>query len=407
MPSYRYIAVNAEGKKQKGSLVADSVRDARQKLQARDQFILELNETASQHFAGDLVSVIRRPSAISSRERTLITRQLATMLGSGVSVDDALRSIAAQSTRNNVNDVLTSVLDQVVEGKKLSEAMAEQPVSFDGLYVAMVAAGELSGDLAPILERIADYGEKTEHIRSRVNAALIYPAVLATVAFGVLAILVYFVVPRIARQFESFETELPLLTKIVINVSSFFANYGGFFVIALVLLVVGSRFYLSNPSRRKSWHARFLRLPFIGRYLQTFASARFARTFGTLLDGGSPALEAIKASKETQSNLLIRDQVDRLYDDVFKGRPLGTAFRDASSFSPMLIYMVTMGEKTGKLSALLLRSADYLEQEVDVATQGFLSLLEPIIVIVMGLLVGFIVMAIMLPIMQLNTLILN
>lgn len=407
MPSYRYIAVNAEGKKQKGSLVADSIRDARQKLQARDQFILELNETASQHFAGDLVSVIRRPSAISSRERTLITRQLATMLGSGVSVDDALRSIAAQSTRNNVNDVLTSVLDQVVEGKKLSEAMAEQPVSFDGLYVAMVAAGELSGDLAPILERIADYGEKTEHIRSRVNAALIYPAVLATVAFGVLAILVYFVVPRIARQFESFETELPLLTKIVINVSSFFANYGGFFVIALVLLVVGSRFYLSNPSRRKSWHARFLRLPFIGRYLQTFASARFARTFGTLLDGGSPALEAIKASKETQSNLLIRDQVDRLYDDVFKGRPLGTAFRDASSFSPMLIYMVTMGEKTGKLSALLLRSADYLEQEVDVATQGFLSLLEPIIVIVMGLLVGFIVMAIMLPIMQLNTLILN
>lgn len=407
MPSYRYIAVNAEGKKQKGSLVADSVRDARQKLQARDQFILELNETASQHFAGDLVSVIRRPSAISSRERTLITRQLATMLGSGVSVDDALRSIAAQSTRNNVNDVLTSVLDQVVEGKKLSEAMAEQPASFDGLYVAMVAAGELSGDLAPILERIADYGEKTEHIRSRVNAALIYPAVLATVAFGVLAILVYFVVPRIARQFESFETELPLLTKIVINVSSFFANYGGFFVIALVLLVVGSRFYLSNPSRRKSWHARFLRLPFIGRYLQTFASARFARTFGTLLDGGSPALEAIKASKETQSNLLIRDQVDRLYDDVFKGRPLGTAFRDASSFSPMLIYMVTMGEKTGKLSALLLRSADYLEQEVDVATQGFLSLLEPIIVIVMGLLVGFIVMAIMLPIMQLNTLILN
>lgn len=407
MPSYRYIAVNAEGKKQKGSLVADSIRDARQKLQARDQFILELTETANQHFAGDLVSVIRRPSAISSRERTLITRQLATMLGSGVSVDDALRSIAAQSTRNNVNDVLTSVLDQVVEGKKLSEAMAEQPVSFDGLYVAMVAAGELSGDLAPILERIADYGEKTEHIRSRVNAALIYPAVLATVAFGVLAILVYFVVPRIARQFESFETELPLLTKIVINVSSFFANYGGFFVIALVLLVVGSRVYLSNPSRRKSWHARFLRLPFIGRYLQTFASARFARTFGTLLDGGSPALEAIKASKETQSNLLIRDQVDRLYDDVFKGRPLGTAFRDASSFSPMLIYMVTMGEKTGKLSALLLRSADYLEQEVDVATQGFLSLLEPIIVIVMGLLVGFIVMAIMLPIMQLNTLILN
>lgn len=407
MPSFRYIAVSPEGKKQKGSLVADSVRDARQKLQARDQFILELTETANQHLAGDLVSIIRRPSAISSRERTLITRQLATMLGSGVSVDDALRSIAAQSTRNNVNDVLTSVLDQVVEGKKLSEAMAEQPVSFDGLYVAMVAAGELSGDLAPILERIADYGEKTEHIRSRVNAALIYPTVLATVAFGVLAILVYFVVPRIARQFESFETELPLLTKIVINVSSFFANYGGFFVIALVLLVVGSRFYLSNQSRRKSWHARFLRLPFIGRYLQTFASARFARTFGTLLDGGSPALEAIKASKETQSNLLIREQVDRLYDDVFKGRPLGTAFRDASSFSPMLIYMVTMGEKTGKLSALLLRSADYLEQEVDVATQGFLSLLEPIIVIVMGLLVGFIVMAIMLPIMQLNTLILN
>lgn len=407
MPSYRYIAVTAEGKKQKGILLAESSRDARQNLQARSLFPLELSEATAPALASRFGNFFDRTPAISSRDRALVTRQLATMLGSGVSIDDALRSIAAQSTKAAVKDVLTNVMGHVIEGRKLSEAMASQPASFDTLYVAMVSAGEMSGDLAAILERIADYAEKTEHIRSRVKAALVYPAVLATVALGVLALLVYVVVPRIAQQFESFETQLPLPTRLVIGVSDFFATYGGFVVIAAVLAVVGARMWLANPARKLSMHRRLLTLPFIGRYMQTFASARFARTLGTLIDGGSPALEAIKAARETQGNSHLRGQVDRIYDDVFKGRPLGTAFRDATAFAPLLIYMVAMGEKTGALSTLLMRSADYLEQEVDIATQGLLSLLEPLIVIIMGLMVGFIVMAIMLPIMQLNTLILN
>lgn len=407
MPSFRYIAVSAEGKKQKGVLLAESVRDARQNLQARALFPLELSEANGPALGSHFGSFVNRAPAISSRDRALVTRQLATMLGSGVSIDDALRSIAAQSTKAVVKDVLTNVMGHVIEGRKLSEAMAAQPASFDPLYVAMVSAGEMSGDLAAILERIADYAEKTEHVRSRVKAALVYPAVLATVALGVLALLVYVVVPRIAQQFESFETQLPLPTRLVIGVSEFFATYGGFVVIALVLAVIGTRVFLANPARRLSLHRGLLGLPFIGRYMQTFASARFARTLGTLIDGGSPALEAIKAARETQGNMHLRTQVDRIYDDVFKGRPLGTAFRDATAFAPLLIYMVAMGEKTGALSTLLMRAADYLEQEVDIATQGFLSLLEPLIVIIMGLMVGFIVMAIMLPIMQLNTLILN
>jgi general secretion pathway protein F len=271
----------------------------------------------------------------------------------------------------------------------------------------MIAAGEMSGDLAAILDRIADYAEKTEHVRGRVKAALVYPAVLATVALGVLALLVYVVVPRIAQQFDSFETQLPLPTRIVIGISEFFATYGGFVVVAIVLGVFLLRRYMANPGRRLKLHDSLLALPFIGRFIQTFASARFARTLGTLIDGGSSALDAIRAARETQSNLRLRAHVDTIYDDVFKGRPLGTAFRDAKAFSPLLIYMVGLGEKTGALATLLLRSADYLEQEVDIATQGFLSLLEPLVVIIMGLLVGFIVMAIMLPIMQLNTLILN
>lgn len=407
MPSYRYIAVTADGKQEKGVMLAESTRDARQNLQARQLFPLELSEARGGNVAGRFGSLFDRPPHINSRDRALITRQLATMLGSGVSIDDALRSIAAQSTKPAIKDVLTNVMGHVVEGRKLSEAMATQPASFDTLYVAMVAAGEMSGDLAAILERIADYAEKTEHVRSRVKAALVYPAVLTTVAIGVLALLIYLVVPRIAKQFDSFEAELPLLTRGVIGLSEFLSTYGGFVVIAIVLIIIGTRSYLAGQTRRLNWHTRMLRLPFIGRYMQTFASARFARTLGTLIDGGSPALEAIKASRETQGNLLLRAQVDRLYDDVFKGRPLGTAFRDATAFSPLLIYMVGMGEKTGALSTLLMRSADYLEQEVDIATQGFLSLLEPLIVIIMGLMVGFIVMAIMLPIMQLNTLILN
>ena len=407
MPSYRYTAVTADGKKQKGVMLAESARDARQNLQARALFPLELSEAAGGMLGNGLSGFFSRAASISSRDRALVTRQLATMLGAGVSIDDALRSIAAQSAKAKVKDVLTHVMGHVMEGRKLSEAMASQQGSFDTLYVAMVAAGEMSGDLAAILERIADYAEKTEHVRGRVKAALVYPAVLATVALGVLALLVYVVVPRIAQQFESFEAALPLPTRLVIGVSEFFATYGGLVLIGLGLVFLGTRYLLANPARKLALHTQLLRLPFIGRTMQTFASARFARTLGTLIDGGSPALEAIKASRETQGNLLLRHQVDRIYDDVFKGRPLGTAFRDATAFAPLLIYMVAMGEKTGALATLLMRAADYLEQEVDTATQGFLSLLEPLIVIIMGLMVGFIVMAIMLPIMQLNTLILN
>ena len=407
MPSFRYLAVTAQGKKEKGVLLAESLREARQNLQARSLYPIELNEAASRFSTPQLRALFGSRRAISARDRALVTRQLATMLQAGVSLDDALRSIAAQTAKPLVKDVLTTVMGQVLEGRKLSEAMSAEPSSFDTLYVAMIAAGEMSGDLAAILDRIADYAEKTEHVRGRVKAALVYPAVLATVALGVLALLVYVVVPRIAQQFDSFETQLPLPTRIVIGISEFFATYGGFVVVAIVLGVFLLRRYMANPGRRLKLHDSLLALPFIGRFIQTFASARFARTLGTLIDGGSSALDAIRAARETQSNLRLRAYVDTIYDDVFKGRPLGTAFRDAKAFSPLLIYMVGLGEKTGALATLLLRSADYLEQEVDIATQGFLSLLEPLVVIIMGLLVGFIVMAIMLPIMQLNTLILN
>ena len=408
MPAYQYVAVDEKGKTRKGVIAADSLGDARRNLQGQSLFPLNLDETeAKQAKTGKGFTLPRRKHAIATRDLALVTRQLATMIGAGIAVDEALQSIAMQNAKPVIRDVLTNVCAHVVEGRKLSDAMRREPNSFDRLYVAMIAAGEASGDLAEILDRVATYAEKTQEVRDRVRAALVYPAVLATVALGVLVLLITVVVPKIAGQFDTFQTELPLPTRIVVGLSDLLVAYGPL----VALLIVGSVIFLRRRLRRDETRlkldTRLLRLPLLGGFLQTVASARLARTLGTLVEGGSPVLEALNAARETQSNRKLRNAVDAVYSDVYEGRSLAAAFRAGDAFSPLLVYMIGMGEKSGSLALLLMKTADYLEQEIDGWTQSLLNLLEPIIVVIMGLVVGFIVMAIMLPIMQLNSLILN
>ena len=408
MPAYQYVAVDEKGKTRKGVIAAESLGDARRNLQGQALFPLNLNETkAAEKSDLSLPLLSRRKAVIGTRDLALVTRQMATMIGAGISVDETLQSIVMQSNKPAIREVLTNVRSQVVEGRRLSEAMRREPASFGALYVAMIAAGEASGDLAEILDRVANYGEKTQAVRDRVRAALVYPAVLATVALGVLTLLITVVVPKIAGQFDTFQTQLPLPTRIVLGLSDFLVSYGPLIALLLIGGVLITRQRLRDDTRRLRLDTNLLRLPLLGRFVQIVASARLARTLGTLIEGGSPVLEALNAARETQTNRRLRQAVDEIYNDVFEGRALARAFRSTELFSPLLIYMIGMGEKSGALAHLLMKTADYLEQEIDGWSQTLLNLLEPIIVVIMGLVVGFIVMAIMLPIMQLNSLILS
>jgi len=411
MPAYNFVALDEKGKTRKGVIAADSLRDARKLLQARQLYPVSVQEgrAASDGDGGSVVAALlpKRRRAISSADLALITRQMATMIGAGIAINDTLQSIAAQNMAPVNRDVLTNVRSQLVEGKRLSESLQSEPASFDRLYIAMIAAGEASGDLAGILDRVAEYAEKSENVKNKARAALIYPAVLSVVALGVLTLLITMVVPKIANQFQNFDTELPLATQIVVGASDVLVRFGPLMLAGLLMLGLAFRSALTNAAFRLRVDTRLLALPVIGRFSRMVASARFARTLGTLLDGGSPVLDALRAARETQGNHLLRKAIDEAYVEVFEGGSLSAAFRRVEVFSPLLVYMMAMGEKSGSLPMLLLKSAEYLEQEVDGWTQSFLSLLEPLIVGIMGLVVGFIVMSIMLPIMQLNSLILN
>ena len=423
MPVYQYEALDAQGKKKKGVIAADSLRDARKHLQSKTLFPVSLTEggraEASDRLAptsltsrlssllSSLSSNSTRSAKISSRDLAMVTRQMATMVGAGLPVDETLQAIAAQSEKPLIRDVLTNIRSRVVEGEKLSEAMKVEATSFDDLYRAMIAAGEASGDLGGILARISEYCDKSEDVRTKVQAAMVYPAVLSVIATGVLVLLMTFVVPKIAVQFESFNAELPALTRFVIGLSDILTHLGPAFLLIIIAAGIGYTAAMRRKPLRLKVHGFWLQLPLVGRLLRVVASARFARTLGTLVEGGSPVPEAILAARETQSNEVVRDAVDCIYKDVREGSALANAFRKSGIFAPLLVYMVAMGEKSGSLPHMLTKTADYLEGEFDGVTRTLMNLLEPAIVVIMGLMVGVIVMSIMLPIMRLNSLVLS
>jgi general secretion pathway protein F len=406
MPAYDYEALDHSGNVQKGMIAAESFRDAKEKIRSKSLFPVSIivgNDKPKISLAGFNFDQFK---SIKSKDLTLMTRQMATMLSAGTPVEEALSALSMQNDNMIIKDTMTRLRVRVSEGKKLSEAMAGEKDNFPPLYRSMVRAGEASGDLGAIMVRIADYSEKSEEVKNKVSTALVYPIVLSVVAISVLVILMTFVVPKVVSQFENIGAELPTLTRIVIGVSDFLINYG-LGVLFLILFSIFLYVYgMRNKNMRFKVHRIQLKIPVLGRLILSVSSARFARTMGTLIDGGSPVLDSIRAAKEIVRNEVIRDAIDTIYSHVLEGRALSNAMKRTEVFPAMLVYMCSMGERSGRLSYLLLKVADYLESEFDSFTQKALSLLEPAIIVVMGLMVGLIVLSIMLPIMKLNNLVL-
>jgi general secretion pathway protein F len=402
MAAFEYLALDAKGVSRTGVISANDEASARVLLKKRRLAPVRLMAANDSGPQATLFSGLFQ-ERLSAKELSLITRQLSTLV-SVSPLEEALRAIAQNADQQKVKTLLGAVHAGVVEGYRLSEAMGRASSSFPPLYRAMVAAGEASGSLPSILDRLADLLEQEQAVKAKLATALVYPLALAVTAVLVVIALMTFVVPKVVDQFDSMGQKLPLLTRAIIAISEGLTRYGW---LAVILLVVGALAFgrgLKSPSFRLKVDAALLGTPILGRLLKEVHAARLARTLATMLASGLPVLEGLTLTARTIRNSVLRKATEEMSDFIREGGGLSTAMRRAGVFPPVLLYMAASGESSGQLEMMLSRAADYLEREFNTFTAAALSLLEPAIIIIMGAIVATIVLSILLPILQINTL---
>jgi general secretion pathway protein F len=400
MPAFDYVAVDGAGRTVTGAVEAADETAARGQLGRRRLAPLQVTPAR-------MTARADRPKAkagkLTPKALALTTRQLATLV-SVSPIEEALRTLALQADRPVVRRVLEGVHSGVLEGRPLADAMGQQGRAFPPLYRAMVSAGERSGTLQPILERLADDMERDQQVRGKVVTAMVYPAVLAVVALGVVAALMVFVVPKVVDQFDSMNQTLPLLTRMVIGLSELMRHWGWLIVLVLAGLTAAGAAALRDATIRMRFDRWRLRAPLIGRLTRDLHGAKMARTLSTMIAAGLPVLEGLTITARTVSNRALRQATENMAEAVREGGGLSAAMRRADVFPPILVYMTASGESSGRLEPMLERAADYLEREFATFTAVMLSLLEPAVIVVMGGVVALIVLSILLPILQINTL---
>lgn len=401
MVAFDYSALDPRGRTRSGTVAAGSEREARDRLVQRHLVPVKLTPAAAAPAREGLLR-----GRFGARELTLVTRQLAT-LASVAPLEEALRTIGTQAEKPAVRRTLLSTHAAVVEGFRLSEAMARQGKAFPPLYRAMVAAGEGTGALPDILERLADLLERQQQVHSRLVTALVYPAALALVALLVVIALMTFVVPKVVEQFDSMGRELPWLTRAVIAVSELMTGWGWAIALAVAIAAVAFAQALRRPAFRLRVDAALLRAPLLGRLIRDVHAARLSRTLAIMIASGLPLMEGLHVTARTVGNRVLRRATEDMAESIREGGSLSAAMRRAGVFPPTLLYMATSGENSGRLAPMLERAADYLEREFATFTAAALSLLEPAIIVAMGGLVALIVLSILLPILQFNSLVLG
>ena len=406
MPEFAYIAVDPRGKEKRGTVKATTDADARAGLEARKLYVVKVKPQPAAFVTDIAVGglTLARGKRLSARQLTLFTRQLATLTQVSP-LEEALRTIARQSEQDHVRAIVSRVADGVVEGRRLGDALGREPRSFPPLYRAMVSAGESSGTLPDLLERLAKLLERQAEMRGKLISALAYPIVLTVVAIGVVAALMIAVVPKVVEQFDDVGQQLPLLTRIIIAISTFLASYWWVLLILTGLAVLGGAYALKNEGLRLSFDRMLLRLPLVGRLIRDLHAARMARTLSTMIESRLPLVEGLKLTVGTIQNRALRKATEELVESVRGGGSLSGAMVRARIFPPLLVYLAASGESAGRLDVMLARAADYLEREFDNFTATALSMLEPAIIVVMGAVVTMIVLAILLPILQLENLV--
>ncbi len=402
MAAFNYQALDAKGKTVKGVIEGDSERHVRGLLRSRQLKPLNVTSTRKRGAeTGGFKLGFGQPK-LNYRDVALVTRQLASLVQSGLPLDEVLRATATQSRKPVIKTLMLQVRSRVLEGLSLAQAMAEAPKAFDGLYRAMVRAGESAGFLGPVLEQLADYTERSQQTRQKMQMAMMYPIILLGVSVTVIMLLMAFVVPKLVGLFEHNQASLPFLTRALMATSDFVVNYGIFVLIGGFGLVFLFRRLLQAPERRLRWHRFLLRVPLMGDLILQAETARYASTLGLLVESGVPLLEALRIAGQVLTNKVLQSASLTVAVAVKEGTSLHRALDNANIFPPLLVQMAASGEANGKLSDQLLHAARNQERELEFRVGTAMGLMEPMMVLFMGAIVTVIVMAILMPIFELN-----
>jgi general secretion pathway protein F len=409
MGAFEYIAVDAGGRERKGVLEADNARAVRQMLREQSLLPVVVTEMVGEQKQED-AGTGRRISfnlqrGLSSGDLALVTRQLATLVKSSLPLEESLLAVSQQTDKPKVRNIMLGVRSKVMEGHTLADSLAEFPNSFPELYRATVAASEQSGHLDAVLERLADYTENSQQLRSRTLGALLYPVMLFVVCVAIVFFLLVSVVPKVVEVFRNSEAELPLLTQGLIAGSDFMRAYGLFIFIAIGLGIWLFTRWLRVEANRRRWHELLLGLPLVGKIVRGANTARFARTLSTLTASTVPVLDALRISGEVVTNLPMKAAVADAAVRVREGAAIGRSLGQSRLFPPMMIHLISSGETSGELDTMLERAAQHQERELDSVLQALVGLLGPLMILVMGGLVLVIVLAMLLPIFELNQLV--
>jgi len=412
MAAFEYTALDIQGKQKKGVLEGDTARHIRQQLREQRLTPLDVTEVAGGRQSKSPIGVkddgsAQRPGitfgrGISASDLALLTRQLATLIRSGLPLEEAVSAVAEQSEKAKVKSILMAVRSRVLEGHTLADGLSEFPQAFPEIYRSTVAAGEQSGHLDGVLERLAEYTESRQRMRQKLSQAMIYPIALTVVAIAIVVFLLVSVVPQVVEVFEDTGQELPQLTQIMISSSEFIQANGVWLVVVIAVVIFATRRILRHEGPKRRYHHFLLGLPLIGRITRGFNTARFARTLSILAGSGVPVLDSMRISGEVVTNLPMRDAITEATNRVREGAPIGRSLQASRMFPPMTIHLIRSGETSGELEEMLERAATNQEWEMESLTSTLMSLLQPLLIIVMAIIVLTIVLALMLPILDLN-----
>ena len=400
MAAFEYVALDAKGKQSKGVMEADSARQLRQLLRDQGFMPMEVAPATERSQGTSSFSFSRRLSAL---DRVLFTRQLATLIASSLPIEEALAAVAQQSEKQHVSALVMGIRSKVLEGHSLAAALRDYPASFNNLYCSSVASGEQSGYLDRVLENLADYLERQFESTRNVEMALFYPVALLVLAFVIVALLMIYVVPDMISVIEDSGQTLPWFTVLLIGITDFLRDYWWVLFAVVIASVAAVRWLLNQPAVRLRWDQQKFKLPLVGRIVRSASAARYANTLSILSSAGVPLVEAMHIASEVVSNAYLRRRLKEATQTVSEGRSLKVSLEQVGQFPPMLLHMVGSGEQSGELDNMLDKVATYQQAEVERIVQTLVKMFEPIMLLVMGCVVLFIVMAILMPILSMNT----
>jgi len=403
MGAFEFVALDKQGKESKGLLEGDTSKHVRQMLRERHLLPIKVTEIAQKESDPRKSFSMRR--GLSAGELALLTRQLATLAEAGLPLEEALLAVSQQSENPRAQSILLGVRSRVMEGHSLADGLADFPQAFPVLYRATVAAGEQSGHLDAVLERLADFTESRQMLQQQIRNAMIYPIALVVTAISIISFMLAYVVPKVVYIFENYDQQLPLLTRIMISSSDFIRGYWFAIIAVIVVIIFGIRSLLKKDGPRRRYHRMLLRIPIVAKLTRGINTARFTQTLSILAGSGVPILESLQIASQVVVNMPMREAVEEASLRIREGAMISRSLASSKLFPPMTTHLISSGEASGRLEEMLARAATNQEREVDGLVTTLLGIMQPLLVIVMAVIVLLIVLAILLPIFEINNLI--